>query len=206
MPAKIGEVTALSCTSAGMERGSEAVTRRWTEKVKSEATDGTAPISARSWSSTARHSTRAIETGGVMNASAANAGAPAGSVARTASDSLTNLKNPLVNRRSPAANSPAVSLVLCAFYVRAVLRHDDDPCPNCNMWRYAGANAVGEHGGLVGGGGGLALGHRLGLDDFKGHALRQLQRDHIRVVERELHGHVLLQVGGGIADDVLGDR
>ena len=70
MPAKIFEVTALSCISAGVERGSEAGTRRWPEKVKAEATDGVALISERSWSSTARHSTCTAETEGVLKSSA----------------------------------------------------------------------------------------------------------------------------------------
>jgi hypothetical protein len=55
----------LSCSSAGIDRGSEAGTRRCSAKVKSEATAGTAPISLRIWSSTARHSTWTTEIAGV---------------------------------------------------------------------------------------------------------------------------------------------
>ena len=40
MPVKICEVTALSCTSAGIERGSEAGTRRWPAKVKLDGDRG----------------------------------------------------------------------------------------------------------------------------------------------------------------------
>jgi hypothetical protein len=48
IPVKICEVTAFSCTSAGIERGSNAGSRRWPEKVKSGATAGWVPISDRS--------------------------------------------------------------------------------------------------------------------------------------------------------------
>jgi len=57
MPVKIGEVTALSCTSAGVDRGSAAGTRCWLTKAKSGPRAGTVPSSARVWSSAARHST-----------------------------------------------------------------------------------------------------------------------------------------------------
>jgi hypothetical protein len=40
IPGKIGEVTALSCTSAGRERRSEAGTRRWLAKVRRETIAG----------------------------------------------------------------------------------------------------------------------------------------------------------------------
>src|SRR3979490_2162107 len=40
IPAKICEVTAFSCTSAGVERGSTAGSRRWPENVKADATAG----------------------------------------------------------------------------------------------------------------------------------------------------------------------
>ncbi len=48
MPVKIGEVIAFNCTSAGVERGSEAGTRRWPENVKAEAIAGWVLISVRS--------------------------------------------------------------------------------------------------------------------------------------------------------------
>ena len=48
MPGKIGEVTAFSCTSAGVERGSQPGTRRWLAKVKADAIAGWVLISERS--------------------------------------------------------------------------------------------------------------------------------------------------------------
>jgi hypothetical protein len=70
MPGKTGEVIALSCTSAGRERGSQLGARRWLAKVKAEMTAGWLLISARSWSCTARHSMRTAEIEGVRNSSA----------------------------------------------------------------------------------------------------------------------------------------
>ena len=48
IPVKIGEVTAFSCTSAGVARGSNAGNRRQLEKIKSDATAGWVLISERS--------------------------------------------------------------------------------------------------------------------------------------------------------------
>ena len=45
IPAKICEVMAFNCTSAGVERGSQAGTRRWPENVKAEAIAGWVLIS-----------------------------------------------------------------------------------------------------------------------------------------------------------------
>ncbi|WP_430649188.1 hypothetical protein [Bradyrhizobium viridifuturi] len=70
MPGNSGEVSAFSCTSAGMVRGSEAGTRRCAAKLKLEAMAGRVAISCRSWSSTERHSTRMAEIEGVRNSSA----------------------------------------------------------------------------------------------------------------------------------------
>ena len=77
--------------------------------------------------------------------------------------------------------------------------------PAADMRRHRGAHAVGEDSGLVGGRCGLALGDRLGFHHFQRRALRQLDRDRVHVVQRQLHGHVLLQIGRGRADDFLGD-
>ena len=48
IPANIAELIAFSCTSAGVERGSHAGTRRWLAKVKVEAIAGWVLISDRS--------------------------------------------------------------------------------------------------------------------------------------------------------------
>src|SRR5262245_16298749 len=88
MPRKISEVTALSCTKAGNERGSEAGTRRWLAKLKRDAMAGRALISWRNWSSTPRHSTRMAEIDGVLNSSAE---APGRGKNRAASQQLKKL-------------------------------------------------------------------------------------------------------------------
>jgi hypothetical protein len=67
MPLKICEVTPLSCTSAGIDLGSKALTWRRLAKAKLEAAAGAASSSERSWSITARHSTRTAEIEGVWN-------------------------------------------------------------------------------------------------------------------------------------------
>src|ERR1700744_3576735 len=89
MPVKISEVTALSCTNAGIERGSDAATRNWAAKEKLEAAAGAADSSERSSSSAARHSTRAAKTAGDWNSSAEAEAAPAGSSKRAASNRKT---------------------------------------------------------------------------------------------------------------------
>ena len=90
MPVKICDVAALSCTSAGVERGSNAGNRRWPENVKADATAGCALISDRNSSRTARHSTRAAEIAGVLNSSALTPAATAGSRRKDASRCVTN--------------------------------------------------------------------------------------------------------------------
>ena len=45
IPVKICEVTAFNCSSAGVERGSYAGSRRWPENVKADATAGWVLIS-----------------------------------------------------------------------------------------------------------------------------------------------------------------
>ena len=70
MPAKADDVIAFSCTSAGIERGSHAGTRRWPANVNRVATAGCVLISERSCSSASRHCTRIAEIEGVLNTSA----------------------------------------------------------------------------------------------------------------------------------------
>src|ERR1700743_1852476 len=106
MPVKISEVTALSCTSAGIERGSDAGTRNWAAKEKLEAAAGAAESSERSSSSTARHSTRAVEIGGDWNSSAAAANVPAASTGRAASNRKTQPTPVAATTRLPGAKSP----------------------------------------------------------------------------------------------------
>ena len=74
------------------------------------------------------------------------------------------------------------------------------------MRRHHGADAVRQHGGLVGRRRGLPLGDRLGVDDLQRHALRQLDRDRVALVHAEHHLHLGLQIGGAVADDVLRHR
>src|ERR1700761_2951936 len=52
--------------------------------------------------------------------------------------------------------------VFGAFDVRAVFGHHHDPGSGADMRRHRGTHTVGEHGGLIGRGRGLAFGHRLG--------------------------------------------
>ena len=96
---------AFSCTSAGVERGSHAGTRRWPANVNREAIAGWVAISVRSRSRTARHSTRTAVIDGVLNSSAAAPVNPAGSKQRAASQRLSKrtaiVFNAIAPRRAP---------------------------------------------------------------------------------------------------------
>src|SRR6185437_16208307 len=204
MPLKICEVTPLSCTSAGIDLGSKPLTWRRMAKAKLEATAGAVSSSERSWSITARHSTRTAEIEGVWNVCAATGAAPAGASEVATSSRMTSpTAFPATASPLGANQSPRARLILCALHVRPVFRHHHDTCPHGNMRRYGGADPVRKHGGLIGRRGGLALGDGLRVHDFQGGALRQRHGDRVHVVERQLHDHVLLQIGGRVADDIL---
>src|SRR5215813_6491534 len=68
-------------------------------------------------------------------------------------------------------------LVLGALDIGAVIGRYHHAGPRLDVRRYHHALAIGEHRWLIGRGGRLALHHRIGLDDFEGHARRQLRSE-----------------------------
>ena len=80
--------------------------RRWLAKVKAETTAGWLLISVRSWSSTARHSTRTAEIEGVRNSSAE---APVAQIGRRPGPSKQKAASQRVSKRTafvPNASPP----------------------------------------------------------------------------------------------------
>jgi hypothetical protein len=92
---------ALSCTSAGVERGSDAGTRRWPANVNREAIEGRVAISVRSWSRAARHSTLTADIDGVLNSLAAAPVNPAGSKQRAVSQRASKRTAIIFNAIAP---------------------------------------------------------------------------------------------------------
>ena len=74
-------------------------------------------------------------------------------------------------RRAMAAVSPWPAPRSCASSVRTTIRS-----PASMKGGTHGLDAVGQLGGLVGAGGGLALHHRIGLDHLQHHGRRQADR------------------------------
>ena len=79
---------------------------------------------------------------------------------------------------------------------------DDDPGAGADVRRDHDADAIVEDRGLVAGRGGLALHHRVGLDDRRLDRVGQLHRDRPLVVELHDHVHAVLEEGGGVAEQV----
>src|SRR5688572_8086723 len=83
---------------------------------------------------------------------------------------------------------------------------DDDPGSGGNVRRHHDAHAIVEDRRLVARGGGLPLHHGVGLDDHCLDRVRQLHRDRPLVVELHHHVHAVLEEGGGVADQLRGQR
>jgi hypothetical protein len=109
MPAKIDELIAFNCTSAGVVRGSDGGIRGRLAKVKRDAIAGCGLISVRSWSRTARHSTRTAVIDGVLNSLAESPAMPAKSKQKAASQRLSKLTailfNAIAPRRTPYSSA-----------------------------------------------------------------------------------------------------
>ena len=81
---------------------------------------------------------------------------------------------------------------------------DDDPGAGADMRRDHDADTIVEHRRLVGGAGGLALHHRVGLDDRRLDGVGQLDRDRALVIQFHDHVHAVLEERRGVAEQVLG--
>jgi hypothetical protein len=99
-----------------------------------------------------------------------------------------------------------MTLILGPLHVAAVGGVDHDPGAGLDVRRHHDALAVLERGRLVGGRGGLALHHGVGLDHLHGHRLRQHDADRVALVGLDGHGHAVLQEADGLADQVAVER
>ena len=68
------------------------------------------------------------------------------------------------------------------------------------MGRHHHSLAVLQQRGLVGRRRGLALHHRIGLDDFHHHMLRQAHRDRVALYQIEVQRHAVLEIRRRVAD------
>ena len=75
--------------------------------------------------------------------------------------------------------------------------------PDRDEGRHQHADAVFEHGRLVGGGRGLALHDRIGFGDGQRHLVGQRDADRPLVVKLDGDHHAVLQEGGAVADEIL---
>src|SRR5262249_18437781 len=86
--------------------------------------------------------------------------------------------------------------VFGAFDVGRVGGVDHDAGAGADMRRHHYADTVLQLAWLVGGRGGLALHHGIGLDQFHGHGFRQRDRDRRAFIARDRHHHALLEEHG----------
>ncbi|MPL82874.1 hypothetical protein SDC9_28823 [bioreactor metagenome] len=108
--------------------------------------------------------------------------------------------------RAPFKPGRGEGSLLRALDVGVVGGVDDDLGADADMRGHHHADAAGAGRGLVGGRGGLALDHRLGLLDFDGDLLRQLDRQRHALVGQHPHPDAVAQVDLGVAHDILAHR
>lgn len=105
MPAKTCDVSAFTCTSAGIDLGSDAGSWRLRAKENVGPIADWVPISDLNWSIAARHSTRAAEIEAVLNSSAHRWVMPATSNEKIASHAAMN-RSVLFPKASPPGENP----------------------------------------------------------------------------------------------------
>src|SRR6266853_4364451 len=98
------------------------------------------------------------------------------------------------------------ALVFSTFDVAAVASVDHDPRANADMRRNHHATAVFELSRFVGGRSGLALDHRVGLDDFHCHGLRQRHRQRGTLVHHHVADHAVVKEIRGFTNHFAGHR
>src|SRR5258705_3596137 len=98
------------------------------------------------------------------------------------------------------------TILLGALHIFATVYVDNDPGSGGDMRRDHHANAIVELGRLVARARGLALHHRVSLDDRRFDLIGQLHADRPLVIELHHYVHSVLEEGRGLADQIFGQR
>src|SRR5687768_11762131 len=107
---------------------------------------------------------------------------------------------------APPSPLQGEGLLVRAPHIGLLVDVDDDPGAGPDMRRHHHAHAVLEQSRLVAGRGRLALHHRVRLDDRRLDRVGELDRDRPFLPKLHDHVHSVLKEGGGVAEEVRGER